>query len=284
MAMLVALLLSLLVAAIAYGLLPVAVRTRTAQYERIAGLRPADEAQVPLWRALLEPFNRLSRYLPAALLARTRRQLYWAQRSGAWLGWDEVSFTGLRLAGATLGLLLMAPSSPAMAVAGVVLGGWLPGLLLAGRARRGERAFRRELPHLAHLLAMLVASGLSVAQALERIAAQPGLASGWFAEGLAQARGQRPLEVLLRRAQETGIAELANLIAQLGELERTGTGVEAVLEGLATDMSTAYRAEVLRRAKAIGSQLILPILVFYLLPYLVAIGAPMAASILGLFQ
>lgn len=284
MAMLAALLLSLLVAAIAYGLLPVAVRTRTAQYERIAGLRPVDEAQVPLWRALLEPFNRLSRYLPTALLARTRRQLYWAQRSGAWLGWDEVSFTGLRLAGATLGLLLMAPSSPALAVAGVVLGGWLPGLLLAGRARRGERAFRRELPHLAHLLAMLVASGLSVAQALERIAAQPGLASGWFAEGLAQARGQRPLEVLLRRAQETGIAELANLIAQLGELERTGTGVEVVLEGLATDMSTAYRAEVLRRAKAIGSQLILPILVFYLLPYLVAIGAPMAASILGLFQ
>jgi len=284
MAILAAFLVAVLIAALLYEMLPVTASVRVEQYETVAGLRQSAQVKLPFWRAMLLPFSRLGRYLPASLAVSTRRQLYWAHRVGAWLGWDEASFTGLRLAGGVLGFLLTASSSIGIVVTGTVLGWWLPGMMLAGRARRAERAFRRELPDVAHLLSMLVSAGLSVDQALERIAAQRGLAAGWLAEGLAQSRGQRRMEVLLRRAEETGLVELVNFVAQVGEMERAGTGVEKLLDGLAQDMSTAYRAEALRRAKVVGSQLILPILAFYLLPYLVAIGAPMVASMLRLFQ
>jgi tight adherence protein C len=284
MAILAAFLVAVLVAALLYEGLPVAASVRVEQYETVAGLRPAGQGRLPFWRAVLVPFNRLGRYLPSSLAGRARRQLYWAQRAGAWVGWDEASFLGLRLAGAVVGFLLTASAPMGILVAGAFLGWWLPGMMLAGRARRVERAFRRELPDVAHLLSMLVSAGLSVEQALERIAAQRGLVAGWLGEGLAQSRGQRRMEVLLRRAEETGLVELVNFVAQLGEMERAGTGVEGLLDGLAQDMSTAYRAEALRRAKVVGSQLILPILAFYLLPYLVAIGAPMVASMLRLFQ
>jgi hypothetical protein len=191
MAILAAFLVAVLVAALLYEGLPVAASVRVEQYETVAGLRPAGQGRLPFWRAVLVPFNRLGRNLPSSLAGRARRQLYWAQRAGAWVGWDEASFLGLRLAGAVVGFLLTASAPMGILVAGAFLGWWLPGMMLAGRARRVERAFRRELPDVAHLLSMLVSAGLSVGQALERIAAQRGLVARWLGEGLAQSRGQR---------------------------------------------------------------------------------------------
>jgi len=284
MALLAALLASVLAMALAYEMLPASASVRVEQYETLAGLRQSQQGKAPFWRTLLLPFNRLAARLPASLSVRTRRQLYWAQRGDDWLGWDEASVLGLRLAGATLGALLAASSSLGITAASALLGWWLPGMLLAGRARRVERGFRRELPDTAHLLSMLVAAGLSVEQALERLAEQPGLVSGWLAEGLALARGHRRMDALGKRAGDTGLTDLTHFVAQLAEVERAGTSAGALLEGLAEDLAGAYRAQSLRRAKAVGSQLILPILVFYLVPYLLAVGAPMAASMVRLFQ
>lgn len=284
MAIWAAFLVAAFLVAVLYEMLPVAASVRVEQYETVAGLRQLAQGRLPFWRMVLVPFARLGRHLPSSLAVDARRQLYWAHRVGAWLGWDEASFVGLRLAGAVVGFLFTASRPIGITVAGTFLGWWLPGMMLAGRARRVERAFRRELPDIALWLSMLVVAGLSVEQALERIAAQQGLVAGWLAEGLAQARGQRRMEVLLRRAEETGLVELVAFMAQLGEMERVGTGVENLLDSLARDLSTAYRAEALRRAKVVGSELILPILAFYLMPYLVTIAAPMVASMLSLFQ
>jgi len=140
MAILAAFLVAVLVAALLYEGLPVAASVRVEQYETVAGLRPAGQGRLPFWRAVLVPFNRLGRCLPSSLAGRARRQLYWAQRAGAWVGWDEASFLGLRLAGAVVGFLLTASAPMGILVAGAFLGWWLPGMMLAGRARRVERA------------------------------------------------------------------------------------------------------------------------------------------------
>jgi len=150
-----------------------------------------------------------------------------------------------------------------------------------------RRRFLRELPDAAQNLALLAAVGVSVGEALRRLAGGQGLVSTWVRGTLALAAGQQlfsPSEAekgfLRKRAEESRLPALINLAVQLDLVQRSGTSAGQLLGDLATNVAQAYESEMAERAEKLGATLVFPTMIFYFIPYIVAILAPVAFSIL----
>jgi Flp pilus assembly protein TadB len=254
-------------------------------------LSEAEEREsLPFGRALLLPLaDAVRRFAPAAWLLDTEADLYWAQLAGGWSGWSAGDVWALRLVLAGLGLgygLLWASKPIAGAGAGAV-GLFFPSMRLHGQAEKTRRRFLRELPDAAQNLALLAAVGVSVGEALRRLAEGQGLVSQWVRETLALAAGQQLLSsseqeggVLRRRAEESRLPALINLAVQLDLVQRSGTSAGQLLGDLATNVAQGYESEMAERAEKLGATLVFPTMIFYFIPYIVAILAPVAFSIL----
>ena len=292
---LIGLLTAVVVGYVAYGLMPIPA----AYWKARLGVVLAGEEQgedMPFWRAILLPFAWLvERFAPATWLLDTRRQLYWAQRAGEWQNWTEADVWALRLTLALGGLLLgILLGNRGLTVGGAAFGLLYPGMKLSGAAEKVQRRFLRELPEATQNLSLMVATGLSLTEAMERLADGEGLVSAWFRDTLAAARGQAlftPLAgvgekapeqgVLRRRAMESGMQELINLAVQIDLIKQKGVGAQDLLNDLAISVAADYNAEVRRRAEALGGKLVFPVMIFYFIPYLAAILTPMLASLIG---
>jgi len=281
-----------LVGVIGYQLVPIPASYWRNEISKSLMTREEAEMRLPLWRAMLLPFNFLARYTPAAQLRKTRTDLYWAQRAGAWQGWDEVSFWGLRLACAAVGLFFGMSRGPMYMAIAAMLGFTLPQILLNSKARKARKTFLRELPEVVQLLALAVGTGKSINEALRVVAQGKGLASHWIQEVLVQAVGSKLFTTggsqqpgfLRRRAIETGMPALVALAVQLDLIQARGTGAQDLLSDLAVTVADEYQAEMMEKAERIGTELILPIIIFFFIPYLVAIVAPMAVQFLYLLE
>jgi hypothetical protein len=130
---------------------------------------------------------------------------------------------------------------------------------------------------------MLVSVGRSLPEALREISGRQGVASAWLQEVMAAASGRSLVAVLEEKAAESGLEPLVRFAANLRLIEEKGTGAVELFDGLARDMVQSYRAETMARARKISTELVFPILAFYFLPYLGALLAPMAVSVMGLF-
>lgn len=283
-----------LAAYVAYGLMPVS----HAYWKKRVGVVMSDEEEtpVPFGRAvLLAVGNLFARFAPARWLLDTRTQLYWAQQRGQWLGWSEVDFWGLRIVGLLAGLALGNFLASQMAlIVGGAFGLLYPGMRLSGAAEQATRRFRRELPEAAQLLALLVGTGASLDEALRRLAEGEGMVCAWVRQTLAIGQG-RPLftpvaslgdrsvqpGVFRERAIESGLDELISLAVQLDLISEKGVGAEELLNDLADAVAMDYEGEVQKRAEALGGKLVFPVMLFYFIPYLVALLAPMLGGVVG---
>lgn len=281
----IGLLSALLVVFIAYQMIPVASSVRVEQFDRLRGASAADDRALPFWRALLLPLNPLAgRFTPQSWRDDVRRQLYWANFEGTWLGWNEVEFWGMSFALGALLVVFLLPSGPLVWGLGGMLGVFGPGMLLRNTARKIERALLRELPDALYLLAALVTVGLATEEALRRLSEYRGILARWLGAALARSHGRDLLVVLLESAREAGQPKLIGLAAKLALIERKGTADSAnLLRQLADDHSREYRIEAEKRAKEVGGSLIFPILGFFFLPYFIILAAPLFANMLSLF-
>ena len=286
----IGLLSALLVMLVVYEMTPVASSVRGAQFDRIRGAAHGDDRALPFWRVLLAPLNSLvAQFTPQAWRETVRRQLYWANLEGSWLGWNEVEFWGLSLALAAAFAVVLLPNGPLVLVTGALLGFFGPALLLRATARKIERALTRELPDTLYLLAAIVSVGLSLDEALRRFAEYAStdhrtILARWLARVLAKAHGQEVAAVLRAEAVETGQPRLIAMTTKMELIQTKGAAGSANLfRALADDQAREYRTESERRAKEIGGSLIFPILGFFFAPYFVVIAAPLFASMAALF-
>lgn len=252
-----------------------------------------EQEELPFYRALLLPVADLvRRFAPAGWLLETRADLYWAHLGGSWLGWSSADFWALRLVlgvlGLAYGLFVMQKPYIGVAVGGICL--LFPGMRLHGQAEKVRKRFLCELPDAAQNLAMLAAVGVSVGEALRRLADGEGLVCQWVRQTLALAAGQQLFAAsdiepgfLRKRAEESRLAALINLAVQLDLVQRSGAGAGELLGDLATNVAQAYEAEMAERAEKLGSTLVFPTMIFYFLPYIITILAPVAFSVMAGF-
>jgi len=236
-------------------------------------LSPADGVPLSGWRRSLSPLDKpVSKWTPAGLLRKTRADLYWAHVDGRFLEWNEVQFTSLRLTLAVLGfgVGMVATAEPVFALVGGLVGFQAPVLGMAGAARRCRRAFIAQLPEYIQLVSAQMSAGVSLEEALRRTSQAHSLAGNWMRGVLQMAQGRDLIEQMQREAQRSYLAELIGMSVQL-EFIRRGTAQAELMGQLATSIAADYIGSAEQRAEKVGSELVIPMVIFYFLPFLLTL-------------
>ena len=234
--------------------------------------KPAGK-ELPGWRGLLSKLDRpLARWAPGSLLRRTKADLYFAQLVGKWESWDETQFTSLRVALALgtliLGLVVYDNLIPSI-LAGLV--GWqIPATLLGGIARRTRRRFQSQLPEFIQLVAAQMAAGVSLEEGLRRTAQTGSLVGKWMQHVLQMSQGRVVFTQLQKEAQASNLPDLIGLSVQL-EFVRLGTAQQELMAQMASRIAAEYAAGAEQRAERVGAELVIPMVLFYFLPFIAVI-------------
>jgi len=109
-------------------------------------------------------------------------------------------------------------------------------------------------------------------EALRRTAQAQSLVGKWMRWVLQMAQGRDLIEQMQREAQESHLPELIGMSVQL-EFIRRGTVQQELMGQLATSIAADYIGSAEQRAEKVGSELVIPMVVFYFLPFLVTLLA-----------
>jgi len=238
-------------------------------------LTPAEGVVLNGWRKSLSPLDKpVSRWTPAGFLRKTHTDLYWAHMGERWQDWNEVQFTSLRVAlvVAGFGLAMLATAEPVLALVGGLIGFQYPVLSMAGTARRYRRAFIAQLPEYVQLVSAQMSANVSMEEALRRTSQAQSLVGKWMRWVLQMGQGRDLIEQMQREAQESLLPELIGMSVQL-EFIRKGTAQQELMGQLATNIAADYIGSAEQRAEKVGSELVIPMVIFYFLPFLVTLLA-----------
>jgi Flp pilus assembly protein TadB len=250
-------------------------------------LSPSDGTVPSGWRRSISALDHpVSRFAPANLLRKTRADLYWAHLENQWGDWNEVQFTSLRvaLAVAGFGLGMSTTGQPIFAIVGLLLGFQYPAISMGGAARHSRRRFIAQLPEYVQLVSAQMSAGVSMEEALRRTSQAQSMVGKWMRNVLQMAQGRDLIEQMQREARESNLAELIGMSVQL-EFIRRGTAQQELMGQLATSIAADYIGSAEQRAEKVGSELVIPMVVFYFLPFLLTllsvIGWPILQNLGG---
>ena len=242
-------------------------------------------AQLPGWRGWLSKLDRAaSRWAPGSLLRRTKSDLYFAQLVGKWQSWDAVQLTSLRAALAIGALILglLVYDNLILSAIAALLGWQIPAMLVGGVARRVRRRFQAQLPEFIQLVAAQMAAGVSLEEALRRTAESESLMAKWMHHVLQMSQGRVVFTQLQKEAQASYLPDLIGLSVQL-EFVRQGTAQQELMGQMASRIAAEYTSGAEQRAERIGAELVIPMVLFYFLPFiaviLVLIGWPILTTL-----
>ncbi|MFZ6029559.1 MAG: hypothetical protein ACOYYS_17740 [Chloroflexota bacterium] len=243
--------------------------------------------KLPGWRSLLAFLDAPAlRWTPQGVLRKTRGDLYFAQLAGKWSGWNEVQVTSLRIAAAIGAFFLgwYVFYEPIPAIITVLLGWQLPVFSLAGAARRAQRRFQAELPEFIQLVSAQMAAGVSLEEALRRVSETGSLPAQWMRGVIQMAQGRSLVAQMQREAQASLMPDLISVAVQL-DFIRLGTAQQALMAQMAARIAGEYLAQADQRAERVGSELIVPMVIFYFVPFVVVLlsllGYPLMGSLGG---
>jgi hypothetical protein len=231
------------------------------------------DIELPGWRGWLSKLDRATaRWSPGSLLRRTKSDLYFAQLVGKWASWNEIQLTSLQVALALgtfiLGLLVYNNLIPSLLAA--LLGWQIPVIMVGGVARRVRRRFQAQLPEFIQLVAAQMAAGVSLEEALRRTAQTESLAAKWMQHVLQMSQGRVVFTQLQKEAQASFLPDLIGLSVQL-EFVRLGTAQQELMAQMASRIAAEYAAGAEQRAERVGAELVIPMVLFYFLPFILVI-------------
>lgn len=208
------------------------VATIIGELERESGLLPA-EAEGERRSALV---RRLQRLMPAAVLEEYTERLTWIGRP---YGLDAGQFAALKvILAATLPALIPALTLMQIDATTLVLmlltamvAFLLPDLWLNGRVGERKRLVQEELPLFTDLIATAVAAGLSLTEAVRRVAADaPGLVAREFLRSVQEmAAGKQRIEAWRSLMDRVPGDEFRSIVTAIMQAEQYGTSVSEIL-------------------------------------------------------
>jgi len=251
-------------------------------------LTPADGVTLTGWRRSLSVLDKpVSKWSPAGFVRKARADLYWAQLAGKWMDWNEVQFISLRVAAAIGGAIVgtVVFGEPVLTLVVALIGFQYPAMAMGGIARRTRRQFTAQLPEYVQLVSAQMSANVSMEEALRRTSQAQSLAGKWMRKVLQMAQGRDLVEQMQREAQESQLPELIGMAVQL-EFIRRGTAQQELMGQLATSIAADYIGNAEQRAEKIGSELVIPMVIFYFLPFmvtlLIVIGWPIVQNLGGM--
>jgi pilus assembly protein TadC len=236
------------------------------------------------------------KYLSRFTITGIEHNLMWAKRSGKFKTWTS---SGILMRCILYGLaayvVFMQNFGISMISVAITAGVALyPILQVRGEAESVQRQVSRMLPEVATLIAVEMRAGSSMDTALSRVAEMPTTIGRLFREALAeQSRTNRPLWSsgsaigvfvdYMNKQAASGMPQLQRFAKQLDRVSGKGVDSPRVIAKVAEGFSREYKATVTKAAATLDTKLVFPIMIFYFMPFLLAIGLPLFMSVLSAF-
>jgi hypothetical protein len=222
-----------------------------------------------------------------------RSKLRWARLGGKYLNWTvggviarslmfglAASIYGLLFSGGTLikiGIVAVATAWPLLRVSSA-----------AGDVRW---EVSRVIPEAATIMAAELDVVGSVEQAFERVAEMPGPLGRLLQSVLEESRQSR-LPVFSRGTvkgvankilADMGMLELARFGSQLDRISSKGVESARIMHQVAEDFVREYRSRLLQKASNLDNELLIPMALFFFIPFIVALMLPLMLSLFQAF-
>jgi Flp pilus assembly protein TadB len=234
----------------------------------------------------LQPLEKpVAKWTPAGFARKVEAELYWTQMGGKWGGWTATQLIALRLVAAVAAALggLIVFDTPMLGAFCAFFGWQLPAMNVSGGARKTQRSFQAQLPEFVQLVSAQMAAGVKLEEALVRSAKATSLVGRWMIQVIQMSQGRSLVPVMQEEARRSLLPELVSMAVQL-EFIRRGANQQELMAQLAGAIAADYIGQADQRAEKVGSELVLPMVFFYFLPYLVillvVVGYPV---VVGMF-
>ncbi len=218
------------------------------------------------------------------------QELIWAELVGVRVSREElIGYTIMATVFAVaVGVLLFSARGVVLGIGGF----YLPYLWLKSQADDARNRFHRQLPEMLQILAAETATGVGLVNALERLGQSHSMVGTVFQRLLYEAQS-RPGPLWTRPQGEEGnlkqIAKawkskaLLSLVSQLETIHRRGVEGPETMATLARGMSMRWLGEARTEADQLENKLVLPLGIFFFLPFTAATIAPIITMLTQLF-
>lgn len=231
----------------------------------------------------VEPSRELLRQ--AGLRSERHLVLYLAARVVVPIGLGILAFIYLSL---FFGDSLAPQLRIAASAIGIVLGNYLPFVLLRNLVTRRQASIRRAWPDALDLMLICVEAGMAIEPAMQRVAREIGSMSVPLAEELTLTVAELSFLQDRRKAFEnlgrrTGMPQVKSVVTSLIQSERYGTPMGTALRVLAQENRDMRIAEAERKAAALPPRLTVPMMLFFMPVIFVVILGPVVMTISAFF-
>ena len=168
---------------------------------------------------------------------------------------------------------------------------YYPYLTLRGRADTVREAVKRGLPEAAALVAAEMSAGNSISLGVERASCLPGPIGQILREAVDRARADGALlfsqagvtGMIVRHFNDLGFPPLETFAARMDAVAAHGTEGAKRMNELARDLAMEYQVTVARAAETLDNKLLMPMTIFFFVPFLAAIFIPLMVNIFSIF-
>lgn len=172
----------------------------------------------------------------------------------------------------------------AAAAVGMVMGNYLPYVLVRNMITKRQTSIRRAWPDALDLMLICVESGMAIEPAMQRVAREIGLISVPLAEELALTVAELSFLQDRRKAFENlskriGLPQVRSVVTSLIQSERYGTPLGTALRVLAQENRDMRISEAERKAAALPPRLTVPMMLFFMPAIFVVILGPVAMTV-----
>ncbi|MGB9866552.1 MAG: type II secretion system F family protein [Bacillota bacterium] len=163
-----------------------------------------------------------------------------------------------------------------------MLGFVAPDVWLNEKARRRKAQIEKELLNFTDMLAVACEAGLSLQQAVERVASyQSSLLASEFGRAFRETGLGRPRKEALKEVSErNGVQELSELVTALVQAEEHGTPVAKVLRSFAAEMRNKRRNRAQEVVQKATVKMLFPVIFLIFVPMLVIMMGPALMNML----
>ncbi|HJT43604.1 MAG TPA: type II secretion system F family protein [Rhizomicrobium sp.] len=170
------------------------------------------------------------------------------------------------------------------AVAGALIGYYLPDMFVNNMIQRRQASIMRAFPDALDLMLICVESGMSIESAFTRVASEIGSQSAELAEELALTTAElsylpdrrQAFDNLAKRCGHAGVRAVATA---LNQAEKYGTPLGAALRVTATENREMRMQEAERKAASLPAKLTVPMILFFLPCLFIVIMGPAILTI-----
>jgi Flp pilus assembly protein TadB len=168
----------------------------------------------------------------------------------------------------------------------VPFGLFAPYLLVKGKADEVTKKVKRLLPETATVIAAEMDAGATAGQAMERAGELPGPLGRVINYSVAKARqSERAMfsrgankGVLMDELGKHGMPELSRFAMQLDRVAAKGVDAPRIMIEIAKGLAREYKSQVQQTASNMDNELLVPMTLFFFLPFIVSILMPVMVS------